>query len=135
MIVVDTNLIAYLLINGEYSETAERVLGKDSDWVAPYLWRSEFRSVLVKCLRDRRLELNDSFRIMAEAEALMSECEYAVSSPDVISLAASSACSPYDAEFVVLARELSVPLITLDRRLLEKFPETAVAPDHFCPGV
>jgi len=46
MIVVDTNIIAYLYISGEKSLQAEQLLSFDSLWNAPILWRSEFRNVL-----------------------------------------------------------------------------------------
>ena len=64
MIVVDTNLVAYFFVNGEHSGTAEKVFLKDSRWVAPLLWRSEFCSVLVKCLRKGFFEMDDAIRIM-----------------------------------------------------------------------
>jgi len=54
-----------------------------------------------------------------------------VASADVSTLAASSACSAYDAEFVVLARELGIPFVTLDKLLLERFPDAAVSPERF----
>jgi predicted nucleic acid-binding protein len=131
VIVVDTNLIAYLLIDGGQTELAERVLQKDEVWVSPLLWRSELCNALVKCVRGGLFGLNAAFRIMTEAESLMAGNEYAVVSGDVLSLAASSACSAYDAEFVVLARELGVPLVTSDKQLLESFPETVVSPARF----
>lgn len=131
MIVVDTNLIAYLLIDGGQTELAERVLQKDEAWASPLLWRSELCNALVKCVRSGLFGLNAAFRIMNEAESLMAGNEYAIVSGDVLSLAASSACSAYDAEFVVLARELGVPLVTTDKQLLESFPETAVSPARF----
>jgi predicted nucleic acid-binding protein len=131
VIVVDTNLIAYLLIDGGQTEPAERVLQKDEVWVSPLLWRSELCNALVKCVRSGLFGLNAAFQIMTEAESLMAGNEFAVVSGDVLSLAASSACSAYDAEFVVLARELGVPLVTSDKQLLENFPETAVSPARF----
>jgi len=131
LIVVDTNLVAYFFINGEHSDAAEKVFLKDPRWAAPLLWRSEFRSVLVKCLRKEFFGTDDAIQIMDEAESLLSGGEYAVASAEVLILAASSACSAYDAEFVLLARSLGVPLVTLDGALLESFPETAVSPARF----
>ncbi len=45
MIVVDTNIIAYLLLPSDYTHLAEQVIMKDSGWIAPYLWQSEFRNI------------------------------------------------------------------------------------------
>ena len=39
---------------------------------------------------------------------------------------ATSHCSAYDCEFVALALELEVPLVTADRQLLRSFPRIAV---------
>jgi predicted nucleic acid-binding protein len=55
MIVVDTNVIAYLYLTGEYSDLSERLLEHDPDWMAPRLWRSEFRNVLALYLRKELL--------------------------------------------------------------------------------
>jgi len=131
VIVVDTNLIVHFFVKGDQSELAGKILVMDPGWSAPLLWRSEFRNTLVKCVRGELLEWSDTFRIMNEAESLLAGNEYAVVSGDVLSLAASSACSAYDAEFVVLARELGVPLVTSDKQLLKSFPETAVSPARF----
>ncbi len=45
MIVVDTNVVAYFLIDGPQTPNAEHALIKDPDWFAPPLWRSEFHNV------------------------------------------------------------------------------------------
>ena len=46
MIVADTNIISYLFLPTTYSEQVSRLYRVDPDWVAPDLWRSEFRNVL-----------------------------------------------------------------------------------------
>ena len=126
MIVVDTNVIVNLLFNTEHTASSEALLAKDSNWVAPSLWRSEFRNVLALYLRKEMLGLEDAIDIMLEAQSLMAGREYEVASAEVLSLAASSSCSAYDCEFVALAGYLQVPLVTNDRQLHRRFPSVAV---------
>jgi predicted nucleic acid-binding protein len=133
VIVSDTNLIAHLYLEGEASPLARQVVLRDPDWAAPFLWRSEFRNALIKCLRGRVLERDKAFRILGAAESMMAGWEFDVASDNVLELALTSGCSAYDAEFVVLARDLRVPLVTTDTELLEKFPETAISPEGFLP--
>ena len=127
MIVVDTNVIGYLYLASERSEQAERALMKDSDWVAPLLWRSELRNVLATYLHENFIALEDALHVIQEAEALMQDGEYEITSAQVLRLAASSGCSAYDCEFVALADDLNVPLVTVDRKILAQFPNIAVA--------
>ena len=131
MIVVDTNVIAYLLLPGDRTSQARAALRQDSEWVAPLLWRSEFRNILALYLRQKHLSLDDALQFMREAEMLMQGGEYTVASSGVLGLAASSQCSAYDCEFVALAQELGVPLVTSDRRMLAKFPATAISLNRF----
>lgn len=131
MIVVDTNLIGYLVIPGEQTDEAERVLVKDPDWVAPRLWRSELRNVLALYLRQGLLDLEDAVAVMDQAERLMAGREGRTSSLPVLALAQRSGRSAYDCEFVALASELGVPLVTADRQLVRAFPELAATPAQF----
>ncbi len=131
MIVVDTNAISYFFVECRYTRSAKSMLLQDARWVAPLLWRSELRNTLVKLFKKGVVDRDDAIRVIIEAESLMSGGEYHVGSADVLDLAIRAKCSAYDAEFVVLARELRVPLVTTDKELLEKFPETAVTPERF----
>jgi predicted nucleic acid-binding protein len=131
LIVSDTNLMIRLYVESAISPLARELMLRDPDWAAPVLWRSEFRSTLIKGIRSKLMGLDDALRIISEAESMMSFNEHEVASDDVLELAALSGCSAYDAEFVVLARDLRVPLVTTDRELLEKFPETALTPERF----
>ncbi|MBU1661886.1 MAG: type II toxin-antitoxin system VapC family toxin, partial [Chloroflexi bacterium] len=84
MIVVDTNIIGYLYLSSERSEQAEKALLKDAQWVAPILWRSEFRNVLALYMRKGVFLLEDAIRIMGEATLLMQDGEYEAVSLQVL---------------------------------------------------
>ena len=134
MIVVDTNVIGYLLLTSPHSREAEQTLLRDPHWVAPVLWRSEFRSVLSSYLRQQLLTLEDTLAIMDEATSLMLTREYEVASFQVLRLVADSQCSAYDCEFVALALSLGVPLVTGDRQIQQQFPHVAISLGDFAAG-
>ena len=132
MIVADTNLIAYFLIPGGFTQGARAVYQRDPEWVAPPLWRSEFRNVLILSFRHNVLSLDDVHILMDRAERLMNGQNYQVDSRQILQLAAKSGCAAYDCEFVALAQELGVPLVTSDRALIKKLAPTAVSMQAFC---
>ena len=132
MIVVDTNIIGYLFLSSEQSLLAEDALKKDSEWAAPILWRSELRNVLLFYMRNKLIKLQHAQRIMDAALKLLRGREYEVSSYEVLRLASESKCSAYDCEFIAVANDLKVPLITADKELLREFPAVAVSLTAFC---
>ncbi|KAA6186226.1 type II toxin-antitoxin system VapC family toxin [Thiohalocapsa marina] len=127
MIVVDTKILAYLLLPTPRTDEAESLYRRDPHWCAPQLWRSEFRNVLLTCLRKELLDLNAALRIQDRAEQLLAGREFSVRSTRVLPLAATSGCSAYDCEFVAVAEALQVPLFTADKRVLKAFPRIARA--------
>lgn len=131
MIVADTNVIAYLFIPGVYTKAAEIILKKDTEWVAPILWRSEFRSILTGYIRNKKMSLDTALEIIEEAEKLMGRKEYVVPAEKVMEIVVKSNCSVYYCEYVALAKELKSPLITSDKQILGSFPDTAVSLEKF----
>ncbi len=127
MIVVDTNVIAYLYLQGEHTARAEALLQHDVDWAAPLLWRSEFRNILAGYLRRKTLTFDAARELQAEAESLMAGNEQVIDSERVLELVRDSDCSAYDCEFAALAMQLEVKLVTLDSKLLKAFPRHAVS--------
>ena len=126
MIVVDTNVTAYLWLPGELTTAAERLLAEDADWAVPLLRRSEFRGVLAGAVRRKLCKLERAGAIAQAAEEQLSGREFAVQSTEVLRLANESGCSTYDCEFVALAQTLGVRLVTNDREVLSAFPSIAV---------
>lgn len=134
MIVVDTQIIVYLFVNGEYSEAAEIAHQRDPEWIAPILWRSEFRNVLALYLRQGRLGIGEAARIMDTAERLMQGAEHQPATSQVLARVNESTCSAYHCEFVALARDLGMKLVTVDKQILRDFPGDAVALGDFTAG-
>lgn len=127
MIVVDSNVVAYLYLPSEYTQHAEALLESDPDWAAPLLWRSEFRNILAGCMRRKTLTFEAATQLQAEAESMLAGCEHEVDSRRVLELVRDSDCSAYDCEFVALALTLGVKLVTMDAKLLKAFPKHAMA--------
>jgi len=63
---------------------------------------------------------------MNKAEELMRDGEYQIPSKDVLDLVDESGCSAYDCEYVALAKDLGVNLITTDKQLIKAFPKIVV---------
>jgi predicted nucleic acid-binding protein len=131
MIVVDTNIICYRYMASRYSEAANAAWARDSHWIVPFLWRSEFRNVLAGAMRHRSITVESAIEIANLAEAALAENEFSISASAVFQLVSQSGCSAYDCEFVALAREQKVPLVTGDRRILRDFPKLAIPLDEF----
>ncbi|MCL2011654.1 MAG: type II toxin-antitoxin system VapC family toxin [Cystobacterineae bacterium] len=127
MIVVDSDIVAYLYLPSGYTAQAEALLQRDADWMVPMLWRSEFRNILAGYMRCKQLTFTLASRLQLEAESLLAGAEHEVDSRLVLKLVRDSNCSAYDCEFIALALTLGVKLITMDAKLLKAFPKYAIA--------
>ncbi len=118
-------------MRGDSSQQAQDIFERDCEWIAPLVWRSEFRNVLSGYMRRSFLSFENATEIIEKAEIMMRGNEFAVTSGDVLRLAFDSQCSAYDCEFVALARDREVPLITSDTQVLSAFPSSTVSPRQF----
>jgi predicted nucleic acid-binding protein len=134
VIVVKMNIIGYMSLSADRSALAEQALLKDASWSTPLLWRSELRTVLSGYIRKKLLKLDETQQIMEAATQLMQAGEYTVTSDKVLGLAAASTCSACDCEFIALAEDLDIPLVTSDNQILSQFPRRAIALEEFIAG-
>ena len=123
MIVVDTNVLAYFFLPYEFSAAADALFKRDPAWTAPILWRSEFRNLLAGELRRKNLSFDEIIKVQDEAEALLAGNEHEVDSRRVLELVRDSNCTAYDCEFVALALQLGVKVVTMDAKLVKAFPQ------------
>jgi predicted nucleic acid-binding protein len=131
MIVVDTNIIAHTWLPSDLKEKIKALIVLDNDWIAPILWRSEFRSVLSKLIREDLLSESKAIEIADLAEGQMATRELNVPTKSVISIVKKSTLSSYDSEFVALATFQNLKFVTLDKKIAREFPQIAILLDDF----
>ncbi len=134
MIVADTNLVSYLLIEGEQTEEARRIWRGDPAWMLPPLWRSEFLNVLALSVRALLLSPEQARAGWRHAADLFRSSELEPEASAVLDTAIQFGISAYDAHFVVVAQELGAKLVTNDRELLERCPQQTVSMNRFARG-
>jgi len=129
MIVVDANVISYLLIRGERSGAMDRLQKLDPDWIAPKLWLDEFLNVLCTYERTGALTPEQSVELLEDAVALMDDASYDLPPERVLTVARQTNCSAYDSQYIALAQDLGLKLYTCDKRVISKCPGVALMPD------
>lgn len=134
MIVADTNLISYLLIDGDQTELARRVWTFDPEWAMPPLWKSEFLSVLVVAVRADAIDEDQASALWQSSEIFENAIQFEPAGERVLKVAVERNISAYDAQFVAAAIELVVPLVTADKRVLAKCPDIAISLADFVAG-
>jgi predicted nucleic acid-binding protein len=131
VIVADTNIVVYFLIRGAFTAEAERVRARDVRWLVPALYRSEFLNVLSSHVRFRGMDRDAALKLFHRGMSMVRVDEEDPDPLEVVKISQSGDCSSYDAEFVWLARERGVTLVTTDDEVLKAFPDVAVHPARF----
>lgn len=131
MIVVDVQLAVYWTTPSPHKPIAQRVHRRDKHWCAPRFWRSEYRNAIVGLLRTGRITIPRADQAYTEALRAFAGREYDVSPFQLLRTSTRCNLTAYDLEFVLLAQQLGVPLVTFDKQILAEFPLVAVEPAAF----
>jgi predicted nucleic acid-binding protein len=128
--VVDTNVVAYYLLNTEpHVEECGQFWRRIAEVSAPASWQAELLSVLWMAVKQKVITLDEC------AHRLRIAYRLGIRSVPVHQLwrgslirASHSGLSPYDILFVELAVRRKVQLATFDAGLLRRFPDIAKRP-------
>ena len=123
MVVVDTNIAAYLLIEGVRNEEARALLKRDSEWHTEAFLFTELTNVLVTFLRSKSLTMPQCLEILDRAEETFGMNTHHIPHAIVLSTANEFRITAYDARFIALAKMLGRPLITEDVKLRNAAPK------------
>jgi len=125
VIVADTNLIVYFLIDGALTQCAEAWRAADRNWIVPPLFRFELASVLSGMVAEKKLSRDVALRSFRRGLSLVRVYEFQTDPQELFSVAERTGCSTYDLEFYLLATREGCRLITADKQLIKAFPEVA----------
>ena len=121
MVVVDTNILVYLLIEGDRLAQAQALWRRDPVWCSEPFILVEFSNVLATCLRSQALSPAEAKALLAEASRRLTSLVQ-VRHADALDLAGEFGISAYKARFIAVARAQNLPLITEDGRLRSAVP-------------
>ena len=131
MIVADHQVLVSFWLPGEWTELAEAAKLRDGVWAAPVVWRAEFRAVLAAYLRQGLLTEAEANTAFLNAQKDMGENEFTVPTERILKLVAGSECTVFECEYVALAQDLGLALVTTSENILREFPRTAVSLTEF----
>jgi predicted nucleic acid-binding protein len=122
MLLVDTSVVAYLLIEGDYTEAAQELRTRDPDWRSEAFLLVEFTNVLVSSIARKRMTVSMAEDFLAKVFSLFDGKLGRIPHPTVLAIATRHRVSAYDARFLSLADQLGSRLITEDARLRAAAP-------------
>lgn len=122
MIVVDVNVVAYFLIEGEKTAVARDLMRRDPDWRLPALWRHEYLNVLATFAREGGATIGEARTLWQRGVELLGPGEQSADMESALVIATEDRVSAYDAQYIALARQLRTVCVTEDQRLLRTFP-------------
>jgi predicted nucleic acid-binding protein len=127
MIVVDANVVIYLVFETTFTRWARDVYARDPDWVVPDLWEAEVLNGLLNEVRAGHTRVGDALVAAGHAATLLAGRAHKCDREAVLRVAYTSRLTAYDAHYVVLARALGVKLVTEDRLIKRRCPEVAMS--------
>ena len=126
MIVVDTNVMVRLVVGGRQGADAARLFLRNPEWAAPMILMSELTNVLLGFVRQGSMTRDQAKAMCDDAAMVLGPRVVSVSADHVMDVALECGLTAYDAEFVVVARELGVRLATGDRAILKGAGDVAM---------
>ena len=129
-VVVDTNVVAYLLLGAEsFVDEARACFNTASNPIAPAHWEAELTHVVWMAVRSGILSPEEGPVRLSLAKRLGDESvTTATLCQGALLRSIASGVAVYDTLFVELAARTGCTMITFDRALIKAFPDIAIRP-------
>ena len=129
-VVVDTNVVAYLILGTEqFADEARGFMAVLDEAWAPALWEAELANAMWMAVRHKVLSLNEAAKRLTLADGLgIHSVPNRSLWQGALVRAHEANVAVYDTLFVELAVREQVPFATFDGGVLKAFPTVAVRP-------
>jgi len=131
MIVVDTNVLIYRIVDGDKTPESLRLEEKDPDWKIPALWEYEFGNALILMNRQKHVTPKHAALLFETAKNAFSPSVIQSDTNFALQLSIERNITFYDAQFLALAYMLNAPLVTEDKALRKASNGKAVSLEEF----
>ena len=122
MVLVDTNILAYLMIDGDRTAAAQALFGRDPDWRSEAFLIVELSNVLATYVRAGALARSQAMQLLAEAQGVVPAL-VSVTHARALEAALQHGISAYDGRFIALAVQSGRRLVTEDAGLRRAAPD------------
>jgi predicted nucleic acid-binding protein len=126
LVLVDTSILAYLLIDGDYTPAAQELFERDSDWCSEALVMVEFSNIIAAYVRKGLLTQSQGAKLLTEGQTHLPTLHNMVNA-QALETAMQYEISAYDARVIGLAKQLKQKLVTEDRKLRTAVPSWTVS--------
>jgi predicted nucleic acid-binding protein len=135
-VVVDTNVVAYLLLGTEaFVDEARACFATVANPIAPVHWEAELANVVWMAIRSGILPAAEGPGRVALARRLgIESVNTATLCQGALLRSVTSGVAVYDTLFVELAARAACPLVTFDKALIKAFPDIALRPRDLTEG-
>ena len=123
MLVVDANIVVYLLTQNERTAQARELWASDRDWRAPRLLFYELANVFSQLVKQRALSLEAAAAGLEAGAGLVRMLDREPPAGRIVEISTKLGLSAYDACYLATAEMLRAPLVTEDSRLLRAAPQ------------
>jgi predicted nucleic acid-binding protein len=126
VLLIDTNILVYLMMQGDRTHAAQQLYERDADWRSEGFVMVEFSNVLATCVRIKALAAEQAMKLLQDALVLLPVLTD-VTHAQALETATQFGISAYDARFIALAKQMRVKLVTEDTKLQAAVPSWTVS--------
>jgi predicted nucleic acid-binding protein len=130
MIVADASLVTFLFLEGELSGVVREIYLLDHDWITPPILNHELLNIFA-ALGASEGDVQGMEELWREARGLLGSRQQIPDPLRSLRLGIELGVSGYQAQYLALADQLRVPLLTVDQRILELLPKKTCTPQEY----